>query len=177
MRAGLWVSSLLMMASATLVSAQPGADISAPNFLRINQEFCTAGQPSWEDLAKLKAQGIKAIVNLRRPAEAAFLSEEAEKARALGLKYFNIPVDSSHPQPQQADEFLTILADEANRPMLIHCASANRVGGFWMIHRVLNDGWSFEEAEKEAQRIGLRSPVLLEFARNYVKRHRQEEKR
>lgn len=155
------------------VRAQESAAISATNFLRINEEFCTAGQPSLEDLTKLKEQGVKSILNLRRAHEDPILAEEAKKAEALGLKYFNIPVDGSNLQETQADEFLKIVSKEENRPMLIHCGSANRVGGFWIIYRVMRDKWSFEKAEEEARRIGLRTPALLIFARSYIEKHSQ----
>jgi len=52
-----------------------------------------------------------------------------------------------------------------------HCAAGIRAGAFWMIRRVLRDGWTAEAAEKEAERIGLReSPHLNEFARRYFER-------
>lgn len=164
--------SLLLAVSALTVAGQ-ASSISARNFLRINSEVCTSGQPSLEDLSRFKDEGIRAILNLRRLSEDPILAEEEKKARALGLRYFSIPVDSSNLQEEDADEFLRIVVDEANRPILIHCGSANRVGGFWMIYRVLQDHWSFQEAEEEARRIGLRNPVLADFARKYIEHRRR----
>ena len=44
-----------------------------------------------------------------------------------------------------------------------------------MIRRVLRDGWTIEEAEKEAEKIGLReAPHLNEFARAYIEKHRKK---
>jgi hypothetical protein len=49
------------------------------------------------------------------------------------------------------------------------------VGAFWMIRRVLRDGWSLEAAEEEATKVGLReAPHLVEFARNYIEKHRKK---
>jgi len=71
-------------------------------------------------------------------------------------------------------EFLKILDDPANRPAFIHCTSAIRVGAFWMIRRVLRDGWKVDDAEEEAKKIGLKeSPHLNEFARRYIKQHQK----
>jgi hypothetical protein len=50
----------------------------------------------------------------------------------------------------------------------IHCATANRVGAVWLIKRVLADGWDVEKATAEAERIGLRSPQLKQFALDYI---------
>lgn len=146
---------------------------SIRNFVRVNEQFCTGGQPRLEHLEKLKSEGVKAIINLRRPTEHRAAEEEA-KAKELGLRYFNIPVAYGDPKEEQATEFLKITDDPANRPAFIHCTAAIRVGAFWLIRRVLRDGWKLEDAEAEAQKIGLReAPHLVEFARKYIEKHRQ----
>jgi len=144
------------------------------NFLRVNKEFCTGGQPRLEHLQQLKDEGVKAIINLRPPAEHRAAEEEA-KAKELGLRYFDIPVVFGDPKDEQATEFLKLTDDPANRPAFIHCASAIRVGAFWMIRRVLRDGWTVEKAEEEAKKVGLtENPHLNQFARSYIERHRKQ---
>jgi len=141
------------------------------NFTRVNDQYCTGGQPKIEALAKLKAEGVKSIINLRQPSEHRAADEEA-MAKELGLKYFNIPVVYASPKEEQATEFLKITDDPANRPVFIHCTAAIRVGAFWMIRRVLRDGWTVEAAEEEAKKIGLReAPHLTEFAKNYIAKY------
>jgi uncharacterized protein (TIGR01244 family) len=143
------------------------------NFLRVDKNFCTGGQPRLEHLDQLKAEGVRAIINLRQPSEHRADEEEA-KAKALGLRYFNIPVVFGEPKDEQVTEFLKLTDDPANRPMFIHCTAAIRVGAFWMIRRVLRDGWTIEQAEEDARKVGLReSPHLTEFARGYIARHRK----
>ncbi|HET7113927.1 MAG TPA: PQQ-binding-like beta-propeller repeat protein, partial [Pyrinomonadaceae bacterium] len=167
------ICGLVIAVAVVFASAQ---DDPGPirNFLRVNEEFCTGGQPRLEHLEKLKAEGVKAIINLRRPTEHRGEEEEA-KAKELGLRYFNIPVLASDPKDEQADEFLKITDDPANRPAFIHCTAAVRVGAFWMIRRVLRDGWKVEDAEAEAQKVGLRdNPHLNEFARKYIETHKKK---
>ncbi len=155
-------------------AAQAQNDVaSIRNFLRVNSEFCTGGQPRMEELTKLKADGVKAIINLRHPSEYA-AAEEEKIARQLGLRYFNIPVRFDDPKDDQATEFLKLTDDPQNRPAFIHCAAAVRVGAFWMIRRVLRDHWSVDDAEKEAERIGLHhNPHLNAFARRYIDAHKK----
>jgi protein tyrosine phosphatase (PTP) superfamily phosphohydrolase (DUF442 family) len=161
-----------LLLALSCVVAQESTD-SIRNFLRINKDFCTGGQPKLEHLEKLKAEGVKAIINLRQPSEYRAAEEEA-KAKELGLRYFNIPVAFADPKEEQATEFLRITDDPENRPAFIHCTAAIRVGTFWMIRRVLRDGWSIEDAEKEAEKVGLRNaPHLNEFARKYIEKHRK----
>ena len=157
----------------TLAVAAPQETPPIRNFLRVNKEFCTGGQPRNEHLAKLKEEGVRAIINLRPPGEHRAEEEKAEAER-LGLRYFNIPVVFREPKEEQVTEFLKLTDDEANRPAFIHCTGAIRVGAFWMIRRVLRDGWSIEEAEKEAEQIGLReAPHLNEFVRAYIEKHKK----
>ena len=143
------------------------------NFIRLNSQYCTGAQPRLEHLEMLKKDGVKAIINLRQPSEHRAGEEEA-KAKELGLRYFNIPVVFGEPKDEQVDEFLRITDDVANQPAFIHCAAGIRVGAFWMIRRVLRDGFTVEAAEKEAEQIGLKdSPHLNEFARRYIAQHKK----
>ncbi len=165
--------TLLLAASAAAAPQEPVKDASSiKNFLWVNEEICTGGQPTMGELEKLKQDGVRAVINLRRPSEYN-AEEEAAKARELGLRYISIPVDTSDPGDAQAEQFLKATDDPVNRPAFIHCASANRVGAFWMIRRVLRDRWSVEKAEDEAKKIGMRSPNLREFALDYIRRHQK----
>jgi uncharacterized protein (TIGR01244 family) len=143
------------------------------NFLQVNTEFCTGGQPRLEHFDKLKADGVTAVLNLRTPGEHRAEEERAAVEKA-GMKYFNIPVVYTAPTDAQVDEFLRITDDAANRPMFIHCTAAIRVGAFWMIRRALRDGMSVDAALEDAKKVGLtNAPHLEEFARAYIARHKR----
>jgi uncharacterized protein (TIGR01244 family) len=171
MKKQIGVVLLFLIACAALPAQQDFPSIK--NFLRVNEKICTGGQPAMDDLARLKSEGVKAVVNLRRPAEYN-AEEEAAKAKELGLRYFNIPVSVAELKPEQADEFLKVMSDPANRPVFLHCSTANRVAAFWMIYRVLKDGWKLEAAEEEANKIGLRSQALRDFAVDYIRTHEKK---
>jgi protein tyrosine phosphatase (PTP) superfamily phosphohydrolase (DUF442 family) len=163
----LTIAVVAVATGAQISSEQPGIR----DFFRVSDQYCTGGQPRLEALEKLKAEGVKSIINLRQPSEHRAADEEA-KAKELGLKYFNIPVSPSAPTEEQATEFLKLTDDPANRPMFIHCTAAIRVGAFWMIRRVLRDGWTVEAAEEEAKKVGLReAPHLTEFAKSYIAKY------
>lgn len=171
------MNKLMSATSILLLAITVGAQQEVPpirNFMRVNEQFCTGGQPRLEHLQKLKSEGVRAIINLRPTGEHRAAEEEV-RAKELGLRYFNIPVVFGEPKEEQATEFLRVTDDPDNRPAFIHCASAIRVGAFWMIRRVLRDGWSTAAAEEEAKKIGLReSPHLNEFARSYIAQHRDK---
>jgi uncharacterized protein (TIGR01244 family) len=164
---------LMLLAALFFQTPAPQSDLGPiRNFLQVNPEFCTGGQPRIEHLAKLKADGVKAVLNLRQPTEHR-ADEEREAALKAGLKYFNIPVVYTNPTEAQADEFLKITDDASNRPLFIHCTAAIRVGAFWMIRRAVRDGLTADAALEEAKKVGLNNaPHLEEFARNYIASHK-----
>ena len=168
-----WAALSLALAwQAPAPAASPG-EAPIRNFLKVSQDFCTGGQPRPEHFAKLKAEGVKAVLNLRTPGEHRAEEEQAAVEQA-GLKYFNVPVVYTAPQDAQVDEFLRITDAAENRPMFIHCTAAIRVGAFWMIRRLTRDGWAWDKALEEARAVGLRNaPHLEEFARKYALTHRK----
>lgn len=164
----------IMIAVATAPLAFPQEVPPIRNFVKLNADFCTGAQPRLEHLEKLKADGVKSILNLR-PAGEHRAAEEEAKVKELGLQYFNIPVVFGEPKEEQVAEFFKITDERKNFPIFIHCAAGIRVGAFWFIRRVLRDGWTLEAAEKEADQIGLReSPHWKEFALKYIEQHRQK---
>jgi uncharacterized protein (TIGR01244 family) len=163
--------ALLLVFAGQVSGAQQAPDIR--NFLKVTPEFCTGGQPRPEHFAMLKADGVKAVLNLRQPGEHR-ADEEQAAVKEAGLRYFNIPVNYQQPTDAAVDEFLKITDDTANRPMFIHCTAAIRAGAFWMIRRVLRDGMSYDAAREEARKIGFReAPHLEQFAQAYIASHKK----
>lgn len=161
------VLSVLLVFS-TQAPAQTQELPAIRNFLQVTPQFCTGGQPRIEHFAKLKAEGVKAVLNLRQPTEHR-ADEERAAVEQAGLKYFNVPVVYQNPTDEQVNEFLKITDDAANRPMFIHCTAAIRVGAFWAIRRAVRDGLSVDAALEEGKKVGMvNAPHLEEFARRYI---------
>ena len=139
-----------------------------PRVLCLDSSFTTGGQPTEQAYAKAAASGFHSVLSLRTPDEGIDLTKERASVEKIGLRYFNIPVVSSAPRPEQADEFIRLVKEKSNHPMLINCATANRVGAFMMIYRVLEQGWSEERALDEALKIGMRGEDLKKFAQSYI---------
>ena len=146
-----------------------------PHFLKLTDQVWTGGQPWLEHLPKLKEAGIKIIINLR-PHDEYGGEREAAKVKDLGMSYFNIPVVFNAPDELDADDFLKLTDEQLKSgPVFIHCAMGTRVGAFWMIRRVLRDGWEFDKALEEANRIGLRNQAhLIEFAKDYIEKKKKK---
>jgi protein tyrosine phosphatase (PTP) superfamily phosphohydrolase (DUF442 family) len=146
-----------------------------PRVLCLDGSFATGGQPTEQAYAKAAASGFRSVLSLRTASEGVDLLRERSLAEKNNLRYFNIPVASSAPRPAQADEFIRLVKEKSNHPMLINCSSANRVGAFMMIFRVLEQGWAEDKALQEAIKIGLRGDELKKFARDYIARHKTKQ--
>ncbi len=144
-----------------------------PRFLCLNENFATAGQPSDAAFAKLASNGFKSVLNLRTDSEGVDLAHEREMIEKAGLRYINIPVGRGPFKEEQVKEFILTVKDKKNQPMMIHCGSANRVGAFWMVYLVLDQGIAEDKALEEAVRIGLTSPDLKKAAQDYIAAHKQ----
>jgi len=144
-----------------------------PHLICLDPNVATAGQPTDNAYAKLAAKGYRTVLSLRTASEGPSVEREKDLVEKSGMRYVNIPVVGSDPRPEQADAFIAVVKDQANYPMLIHCGSANRVGGFWMIYRVVVQGWPEDKASEEATRIGLSSPVIKKFATDYISSHKK----
>jgi protein tyrosine phosphatase (PTP) superfamily phosphohydrolase (DUF442 family) len=156
---------------ARLDQIQKSLSADVPRILCLDENFATGAQPTGDAYVKAAASGFRAVLSLRPASEGIDLARERAQVESNKLRYFNIPVNSSSPRPEQADEFLRLTRDKSNHPMLINCASANRVGAFMMILRVVDQGWSEDKALEEAIKIGLSSDGLKKFAKDYIASH------
>ena len=127
------------------------------------------GQPSAEEFAEAKSRGVEAVITLREKGEIAW--DEKSTVEGLGLKFYDFGFNSTDSlTDDKFSKVLAILAKSKQTPVMLHCASANRVGAVWLAHRVLNDKLTIDEATKEAREVGLRAKVLEERAIEYVKK-------
>jgi len=79
--------ALFFIAGLMVIVANCQQDPSSiRNFLRVNEQFCTGGQPKVDQLESLKATGVKTIINLRTPEEYNSAEEQA-KAKELERKF------------------------------------------------------------------------------------------
>lgn len=134
----------------------------------------TSGQPSAEVWKELARSGFSSVVDLREPDEPRGHDEAGEIARA-GLTYFPLPVSHASLGDRQFDVLRDFIRDPKNRPVLIHCQSANRVGALILPYLVLDEHVPIDEAQRRAAAVGLRSPDFAALALDYVKRHAQTE--
>jgi protein tyrosine phosphatase (PTP) superfamily phosphohydrolase (DUF442 family) len=133
-------------------------------------DVATAGQPDAAAWGELARAGFKSVIDLREASEQRGHDEAGEIARA-GLRYFLLPVSHESLGDRQFDAIREFLRDPANRPALVHCQSANRVGALMLPYLRLDEHVPLDEARRRAEIIGLRSPDYAALAVDYVRRH------
>ncbi|HEX6815796.1 MAG TPA: sulfur transferase domain-containing protein [Gemmatimonadaceae bacterium] len=129
-----------------------------------------AGQPgpdAWKDLA---SAGVRTVVDLRAPNEPRG-QDEPDAVRAAGMAYVPIPVTQATLGDEQFDAVRDVLRDPARRPIVVHCATSNRVGALLLPYFALDEQQPLEKAMELAIDAGLRSHELATLAVDYVRRH------
>ena len=168
--------SLVALCATVAVSAQVKKSEmqGVRNFSRVDATVGCGGAVDPSAMAGLKKEGFVSVINLRQASEpGADVDAGRAAAQAAGLKYIHLPFNVAMPDSKVVDSFLAAVADKSNQPVFIHCGSANRVGGMWMIKRVLQDKWAMDQAKTEAEAIGLNSPQLVAFATDYINTHKR----
>jgi len=157
-----------------LVQIEAALKSEVPRVLCLNENVATGGQPKPAAFAKLASNGYRSVLTLRTDKENVDLKKDRELTEAAGMRYIQIPVVTAAPDPKHVDEFIKTVQDKKNYPMLIYCGSANRVAAFWMIYRVVAEGWAEEKAMEEAVKIGLTRPELKAFVQSYLASNKQK---
>lgn len=129
--------------------AKPLKVEGVPNLHRVDAGLYRSAQPTEEGMRRLKAMGVKTIINLR-----SFHSDRDEIGET-GLGYEHIYMKAWHPEKKELVRFLQIVTDPARRPVLVHCQhGADRTGLLCAVYRVAVQQWSKEAAIQEMTRGG-----------------------
>ena len=129
-----------------------------------------AGQFTKADVELIKAGKFKRVITLRTDGEIEW--DEKAAIENAGIEFIELPFRSPDALTDEVfDEIRELLADDSSKTLL-HCGSANRVGGVWLPYRVLDENMPLEFAIQEAEEIGLRTPFIKEKALEYIKRQR-----
>ena len=144
-----------------------------PNFHRVSDALYRGGQPEKGGLRRLADLGVKTVVNLRGKDESA--AAEEREAKALGLRYFNVPMGrSGKPSDEEIAHVFEIIDASEDQPVFVHCQrGSDRTGAVVAAYRITHEGWTGERALKEAEHHGMYPWQMAKksFIRDYAKRH------
>ena len=147
-----------------LVKSELGATRNVHSF----GKTMLCGQPTAAEFAEARKRGIRTVITLREKNEIDW--DEAAALSKLNLNFYQLGFRAPDSlTPAIIEKTVTIMGDPKRTPVMLHCASANRVGALWLAHRVLNDKIDIATARKEAKEVGLRTPAYEERVLNYIK--------
>jgi protein tyrosine/serine phosphatase len=134
--------------------ARPGlAEADLPNFHPVAPGVWRGAAPTEAGLRRLKAMGVKTVVDLRIAPKT--VRREGAYARSLGLEWINLPMGADPPTPRQVSTLLAALDRAPARPVFVHCQhGADRTGCMIGIYRVTRQGWPFGRAYAEMRQDG-----------------------
>lgn len=119
--------------NAQLKSVPNAPEINIPNARQVFPGILSGGQPSEAQLQEAQQKGYKTVINLR-PASEQGRFDEAQYVKTLGLNYIHIPVSGADGLTTTNSQSLhQALSDANNYPVLLHCASGNRVGALFAL--------------------------------------------
>lgn len=137
-----------------LASEEPSASIGIPNERRLGDELIVGGRPDEGALRRAADLGVGTVIDLRSPDEPGYAAERA-LADELGLRFVAIPVAGATGLTEDNAESLDRALSEAEGPVLLHCASGNRVGALLALRAFHVGGTAAEEALVSGRRAGL----------------------
>ena len=71
------------------------------------------------------------------------------------MRYVHIYCKAWHPEDEDTIRFLKVMRDPENHPVFVHCAhGADRTGFMVAAYRVVEQGWTVEEAVAEMHNFG-----------------------
>ncbi|MCB1670147.1 MAG: protein tyrosine phosphatase family protein [Gammaproteobacteria bacterium] len=165
------IAASLLTLAACNQSPELDSDILAQadilNLLAPEPNIMSSGQPSQEQFQVLADSGVKHIINLRPPVEMDF--DEGALVESLGMQYHSIPVAvTAGITRENAQSLYDLLEDLSGEPVVIHCASGQRVGALIALSAQQNQGMDAEAAMEEGRRWGLSSPRLTPVVRTLL---------
>jgi protein tyrosine/serine phosphatase len=153
LRAYAAIALALLFAPLSIAQTLQSDKLSKPrieNFGCINENYYRGAQPKKSDYADLAALGVKTIIDLQRDGE----TDESRIVESLGMKFYRIGMTTqSGPSREQVSQFLSLVTDPAHQPVFVHCRGGrHRTGVMTAIYRLVQDGWTADQAYAEMKR-------------------------
>jgi tyrosine-protein phosphatase SIW14 len=147
-------------------------DKHLPNFHKINENLYRGGQPTAEGIRKLAQMGIKTIINFRDAREN--VHREKEHAEANGIRFINLHLSNWFAsKDEEIHKIIEVIRNPEHYPVFIHCKrGADRTGTVVAVYRMLHDGWTATQANREAKLrgIGWWQVWMKDYIKAYYKR-------
>jgi protein tyrosine phosphatase (PTP) superfamily phosphohydrolase (DUF442 family) len=135
---------------------------SIPNFYRVEPDLYRSARPQSDGFRELQGLGVKTILDVESPGDDV-------AAHGTSLKLFHVPMNAFGLRDDLVLQALRIMADPANRPVVVHCQhGADRTGAMVALYRVVVQGWTKEDALREMNQGGYHHSSWFRNLDDYV---------
>ena len=132
------------------------------NYLVLNEQLITGGQPSQDSFKKLSKKGGVVVVNLL-PSHQNLIDNEEFLVAENNMDYIHIPVDWDNPKETDFNSFVMAMKKHQGEKIFVHCAMNMRVSAFIYLHRILHNNFHKEKAKESMEKIWKPSGTWAEF--------------
>lgn len=152
-----WCAAFIALVVLPAAAAKAEPSESRPsNFGTVVENGIYRGaQPASGDFARLRELGVKTILKLNTSR----LAAETRQAEAAGIRLIHVPFDpktiGTRPTCEKVAKALTVLADESNWPVYVHCSKGRDRAGFLVgLYRQRVQGWTWPMVDRELAEYG-----------------------
>ncbi len=138
-----------------------------PNLFKVRAGVFRGGRPTVAGYAKLKALGVKTVINLEIAdiveAKQADIDSDRANAIAAGMRWVHIPMPAYSTGlaarfDAKVNKALSLLKDHGTEGIYLHCKHGrDRTGLVMALDRVENEGWAAQRAYDEMLARGFRT--------------------
>ena len=143
------------------------------NWRRLDDRITTSGQPTEQQLADIRALGVRHIVNLGLHTHEKALPDEAASVARLGMTYIHIPVSFQNPTDQDFDQFCAVMEQLKDVPLHVHCIANARVSAFFYRYRRDVLGMDETQARVEMEAVWQPNAIWAAFVARRSERRDQ----
>lgn len=104
-------------------------------------------------IGELKTLGYKTVIDLGTAPDTARLHRA--ESEAVGLRYFNIPIEGDFPDRDQVDRFSQLIVQSARDPILVYAPTPGLLGFMWASYRIGYLGAPPSFALEEGRSLGM----------------------
>ncbi len=123
------------------------------NWLRLDDQITTSGQPGEEELAEIKALGVDHVINLALHEHEKSLPDERGTLESLDMEYIHIPVAFDAPTESDFTQFCDAMQSLEGQKVHVHCIVNARVSAFLYRYRTEYQGMDAESARSDMEKI------------------------
>lgn len=133
------------------------------NYLPINAQLATSGQPTTNQFNAIQRAGYSIIINLAPANAENALRNEPAVVASLGMDYINIPINFSNPSQQDFEKFVSLLQRYSHQKIWVHCTANMRVSCFIFKYRTAILGTNPNHAQADLRKIWQPNAVWKQF--------------